>query len=101
MSSDDTDDLMPGTGFNAHVPDVGDTDWGLPIFPEAVWLAQMGMSAIDSGEHIGVAYRLMWGEILDDGSTHLDGELWLDCEQMRGLFEYYVEQAPRERERGG
>lgn len=89
MSQDDTDGLLP-SGFNPVPYEPGDVDFGLPIFPEAVWLAQMDMRAMDDGSALGLAYRLAWGRLPDDGEPTLDGELWLEPQQMQGIVNQYV-----------
>lgn len=97
MSQDNTDDLFP-SGFDTKPYEAGDRDYGLPIFPEAVWLAQMTMMGMDDGSDLGLAYRLMWGSVPDEGEPTLDGELWLASHQMAGLMEHYAAMAATEQE---
>lgn len=100
MSDDNLDDLLP-SGLNAKPYQQGDIDIGLPTFPEAVWIAQMGMRSIETGAGIGVAYRLMWGHIDDDGVGHLEGELWLEPQQAAGIFAQYQTMSTNETQEGG
>lgn len=98
MSQDNTDDLFP-SGFDTKPYEAGDRDYGLPIFPEAVWLAQMTMMGMDDGANLGLAYRLMWGTPPDgDNEATLDGELWLEPLQMQGLVEHYQAMVARDTE---
>lgn len=100
MSDDNSDDLLP-SGLSSKPYQQGEFDVGLPTFPEAVWIAQMGMRSFDTGAGLGVAYRLMWGTIDDDGVGHLEGELWLDPRQASGIFAQYAQMSLNEHQEGG
>lgn len=97
MSVDDNDDQLP-SGYRATPPEAGEQDFGLPVFPEAVWLAQMGMSYMDGTT--GLAYRLMWGSFSEDGEAVLDDELWLEPHQINGIVREYLNMASNEPTQG-
>ena len=73
MSQDNADDLLP-SGYNATPPAVGETDIGVPVFHEALWLALSDLRDVDSGAYIGLAYRLMWGSLDGGEGPQLEGE---------------------------
>ena len=88
MSQDNADDLLP-SGYNATPPAVGETDIGVPVFHEALWLALSDLRDVDSGAYIGLAYRLMWSALDGGEGPQLEGELWIDTVQMEGLVNQY------------
>lgn len=91
MSVDDRDDEFE-SGFNRSLYAEGDMDFGVPLIPEAVWLAQMATSSL-AGHSDGLLYRLMWGDYEEGGNVRLAGELWLEPQQMDVLTAHYLDMA--------